>query len=181
MRGRNFKSKAGQAGFTLIELFITVALIVAMTYVAFKYIPGVRNLFKGGNEQTALTTLTQNIKASALTGSFGTGDCLPSQWGKYPGYFTVSGTIAAPSVTNPDGGAITCTGSGGTAKIQTENESSSTCASIVASISQNFTDATISASSKTWAQGAIVDSNEAAKACTGSTNTVSWTIVPGSV
>lgn len=168
-------------GFTLLELGIVVAIIIVAGLIITRKGPAIINWMSGGNESEALSTLTSGLKGSATGGDFGTGSILPALWDKYPGYFTVSGTVDAPVLTNSRGGQITAVGNGATATITAMNETPSTCSSTIQNISNSFPDAIITAGSKSWGQGTKISASDASKACSGASNTVAWTVYPGSL
>lgn len=172
-------SRQKQGGFTFIELCVALVIIVSAYLAITHWIIPRWDAYKAGNEAKAADTLTQTIKSKAVGGDFGTGSLLDEIYKSYPGQWTMQGTATAPQLLNEYSQSVTVTGNTSTATITLPGETEESCQDIVTEISENYSDATITAGSQSWPQGSPVTAQAAASACSADRQTVSWTVYPG--
>lgn len=177
MKVRNFGRN--QQGFTVVELCIAI-LVMVVAYALYEHaaIP-LWNMWKARQEAVAADHFTTLVKQSGMNGGFGTGSLLSAYYKTAPGQWTVSGTQAAPVITNEFGGVVQANGNGATATVILPNEDQKSCETVVTTIAGKYADATITAGSQSYAQGTKVTTFQADQACTADSQTVTYTVNAG--
>lgn len=179
-KSKHMQSKKNQGGFTFVELCIAVVVMLgAYLMISGVIIPKYQS-WKAGIEATGASQATQSIKKQSASGSYGTGSLAVPLAAEIAGYYTNTGTTAAPVFQNRYGGTFSATGNNGTASAQDTLLPPVACVDVVVQIAKDWQDATVTAGSQTWAQGTSITATQAGAACTATSTTVSWTVNAGS-